>query len=44
MGSRLPYVLDAISAALLIAATLLLAGGSCFLVYRLVHVPVTGGE
>jgi len=44
MGSRLPYVLDAISAALLIAATLLLAGGSCFLVYRLVNEPATGGE
>ncbi len=44
MGSRLPHMLEALSAALLIAATLLLAGGSCFLVYRLINVPVTGGE
>ena len=34
----------AISAALLIAATLLLAGGSFFLVYRLVNGPVKGDE
>jgi hypothetical protein len=37
-------MLEALSAALLIAATLLIAGGSSFLVYRLISGPVTGGE